>query len=133
PRAAFASVPFEAEEPNRGSAAPLRDNPYTLPGELLGERGRAGTALTEAKRLVGASTKIDHPAIFGGPKRDAGEAKITGGRPRRRRSNIWETTAPIAPARKIIVLRTENVSGHRVDPIFFAPSCAGPVGASPQF
>ena len=110
----------------------MRDDPYTLPGELLGRRGRPGIALIETKRLVGASTNIDHSAIFDRTKRNAGEAKITEGRPRRRQLNIWDATARALPARKIIVSRTGNVSGHRVDPIFFALSCAGHVGAGPQ-
>ncbi len=131
-RAAFASVPFEIEDPNRGSAARLRDDPDALPGELLGGRGRPGIAFVETKRLLGAGTNIDYPAIFGGTKRDAGEAKITQGRPRRRHSNIWDTTACVPPTRKIIVSRTGNVCGHRVDPIFFALSCAGHVEAGPQ-
>ncbi len=72
----------------------MRDDPYTLPGELLGRRGRPGIALIETKRLVGASTNIDHSAIFDRAKHNAGEAKIT-----ERRftppAAIWDTRQPV--------------------------------------
>lgn len=61
----------------------MRDDPYALPRQLLGRRGRPGIALIETKRRVGASTNIDHSAIFDRAKRNAGQAKITEGRSRR--------------------------------------------------
>lgn len=66
----------------------MRDDPYTLPGELLGRRGRPGIALIETKRLVGGSANIDHSAIFDRAKRNAGEAKITEGHSRRQQLGI---------------------------------------------